>query len=149
MAAKQTLTIKDDFKTDIGILYDHFYDLRKYGELHPFMKEVKIVSDNSPGFIEYEVCEEIKLFGFIKYCPNYKVKVFEKNKYNHIVYTSEVKKGVFLTINLYFTVNDGVINFREDIDVSGNPIVVSVFLRIVKNAHGKLCGVIKQALCQQ
>jgi hypothetical protein len=149
MAGKQTLTIKDDFKTDIGILYDHFYDFRKYGQLHPFMKEVKVVSDNSPEFIEYEVYEELKLLGFIKYCPNYKVKVFEKNKCRHIVYTSEVKKGVSLTINLYFNENDGTVNFREDIEVSGNPIIVSVFLRIVKNAHDKLCRIIKQNLCAQ
>lgn len=149
MAAKQTLTIKDNFKTDIGLLYDQFYDFRKYGQLHPFMKEVSIVLDKSPEFIEYEVCEELKLLGFIKYCPNYKVKVFEKNKYRHIVYTSEVKKGVFLTINLYFTESNGIVNFREDIEVSGNPIIVSVFLRIVKNAHNKLCGIIKQDLCTQ
>ena len=148
MAAKQTLTIKDDFKTDIGILYDHFYDLRKYGQLHPYMKEVKLVSDNSPEFIEYEVCEELKLLGFIKYCPNYKVKVFEKNKHQHIVYTSEVKKGVFLTINLYFNENSQVIHFREDIDVSGNPIIVSVFLQIVKHAYNKLYHSMKQNLCR-
>ena len=79
------------------------------------MKEVKLVSDNSPEFIEYEVCEELKLLGFIKYCPNYKVKVFEKNKHQHIVYTSEVKKGVFLTINLYFNENSQVIHLQNSV----------------------------------
>lgn len=149
MAAKQTLIIKEEFKIDIGTLYDHFYDFRKYGQLHPFMKEVKLVLDNSPEFIEYEVCEELKLLGLIKYCPNYKVRVFEKNKYRHIIYTSEVKKGVCLTINLYFTESRGIIRFREDIEVTGNPIIVSVFLRIVKNAHDKLYRIIKESLCRQ
>jgi hypothetical protein len=149
MANKQTLTIIYDFKVDIGTLYDHFCDLRKYGQLHPYMKEVKIIADNSPEFIEYEVCEELKLLGFIKYCPSYKVKVFEKNKYRHLVYTSEVKKGVCLTINLYFIETGDGINFREEIEVTGNPIIVSVFLRIVKNAHDKLYSIIKQNLCRQ
>lgn len=149
MAGRQTLIIKEEFKIDIGTLYDHFYDLRKYGKLHPFMKEVKLVLDNRPEFIEYEVCEELKLLGVIKFSPNYKVRVFEKNKYRHIVYTSEVRKGVFLTINLYFTESMGIIYFREDIDVTGNPIVISVFLRIVKSAHTKLYRIIKQSLCRQ
>lgn len=148
MAGKQTLIIKDDFKVDISTLYDHFCDFRKYGKLHPFMKEVNVILDKSPEFIEYEVCEELKLLGLITYCPNYKVRVFEKNKHRHIVYTSEVKRGVFLTINLYFTENNGIIHFREEIEVTGNRFIVSVFLRIVKNAHDKLYRIIKQNLCR-
>ncbi len=149
MENNQCLIIDDNFNLDVSTLYQHFYDLRKYGELHPFMKEVTVVDDKSPEYIEYDVCEELRLLGFIKYCPNYKVKVYEKDKYKHILYTSEVKKGIFLTINLYFTETEGKTYFREKIEVSGNKIVVSVFMKILKNAHEKLYRIIKQDLCRQ
>ena len=56
MAGKLTLT--DEFNIDINLLYEQFIDLRKYGKHHPVMTDVKVVSDNSPKYIEYEIDEE-------------------------------------------------------------------------------------------
>jgi len=148
MASKTKLIIEYEFDTDVNNLYENFYDFRKYGQLHPFMTDVKVIEDKSPDYIEYSVCEELRLLGLIKYCPSYNVKVIEKSKYKHIIYTSQVKKGVFLTMNLYFTEDNGKTKFKEDIEVEGNKIIVSVFLKIVKNAHDKLYTIMQQRLAR-
>ena len=50
-----TLRLTDEFNIDRKWLYEQFLDLRKYGKHHPVMKDVKIVLDKTPEFIEYEI----------------------------------------------------------------------------------------------
>ena len=136
MAGKLTLT--NEFNTDSKLLYEQFLDLRKYGKHHPVMTDVKIVSDNTPEYIEYEIDEVVKLFGFIKMYPNYKAKVFEIEKEKHLQYTSQVKPNIFLTIDIYFSENSGKTKVEESISVTGNKIITAIFLGILKKAHVKL-----------
>ena len=136
MASKLTLT--NEFNTDSKLLYEQFLDLRKYGKHHPVMTDVKIVSDNTPEYIEYEIDEVVKLFGFIKMYPNYKAKVFEIEKEKHLQYTSQVKPNMFLTIDIYFSENSGKTKVEESISVTGNKIITAIFLGILKKAHVKL-----------
>ncbi len=133
MAGKLTLT--EEFDIDLKLLYQQFLDLRKYGKHHPVMTDVKIILDNTPEFVEYEINEALKLLGFIKMNPNYKAKVFEIEKGKHLQYTSQVKPSVFLTIDIYFSENAGKTKVVENMSVTGNIIITSIFLRILKKAH--------------
>jgi hypothetical protein len=136
--AKSILIIEDKFNIALNLLYEQFLDLRKYGIHHPVMTNVSIVYDNTSEFIEYEIVEEIKLFGLIKLRPNYKAKVFEIEKYKHLQYTSQVKNNIYLKIDLVFSEFNGIVNFKETIEITGNPIIVSVFMSILKKAHLQL-----------
>lgn len=141
-----TLTLTDEFNIDSKLLYELFLDLRKYGKYHPVMTDVKVVLDKSPEYIEYEIDEVVKLFGFIKMKPNYKAKVFEIEKGNHLQYTSQVKPSVFLTIDLYFSEISGKTKVDEHISVTGNKIITTIFLGILKKAHLGLFQNLKNSL---
>lgn len=130
-----TLRLTDEFNIDRKWLYEQFLDLRKYGKHHPVMTDVRIVLDKTPEFIEYEIDEELRLFGFIKMNPNYKARVFEIEKGKHLQYTSQVKPTIFLTIDIYFSENSGKTKVEEQISVTGNKIITSIFLGILRKAH--------------
>lgn len=140
---KQTLKLEDDFDVDIYLLYDQFYDFKKYGMHHPVMKDVTVIEDKSPDYIEYEVNEVILLFGFIKIRPNYKAKVIEIEKHKQLRYTSQVKKYVYLNIDLYFTETNGRTKMVENIEVTTNKLIAIIFLDILKKAHLKVYENIK------
>jgi len=137
MASKNTLQLIHDFKGDIQAVYDHVLDLRKFGTLHHHMKEVKIVAQEPEQFIEYEIWEEVTLFGFVKMKPNYKAKVIEVEKHKQVKYLSQVEKNVHLAINFFFSENKekGTIQVIEEIEVVGNKFVASIFMGILKKAH--------------
>lgn len=130
-----TLRLTDEFNIDRKWLYEQFLDLRKYGKHHPVMTDVKIVLDKTPEFIEYEIDEEVRLFGFIKMNPNYKARVFEIEKGKHLQYTSQVKPTIFLTIDIYFLDNSDKTKVEEQISVTGNKIITTIFLGILRKAH--------------
>lgn len=140
---KQTLKLEDEFEVDIQILYDQFCDFKKYGMHHPVMKTVKMVEDKSPEYVEYEIDEEVLLFGLIKIRPNYKAKVIEIEKNKQLRYTSQVKSYVFLIIDLHFTESNGKTKMVEHIEVTTNLFVALVFLDILKKAHLKVYQNIK------
>lgn len=130
-----TLRLTDEFNIDRKWLYEQFLDLRKYGKHHPVMKDVKIVLDKTPEFIEYEIDEQVRLFGFIKMNPNYKARVFEIEKGKHLQYTSQVKPTIFLTIDIYFLDKSNKTKVEEQISVTGNKIITTIFLGILRKAH--------------
>lgn len=137
------LILIDEFNIDRKWLYEQFLDLRKYGKYHPVMTDVKIVLDKTPEFIEYEIDEEVRLFGFIKMNPNYKARVFEIEKGKHLQYTSQVKPTIFLTIDIYFLNNSDKTKVEEQISVTGNKIITTIFLGILRKAHVSLFQNIK------
>ena len=61
------------------------------------------------------------------------VKEIEKRK--HIQYLSEVKTGVSLRIDFTFSREKERTKLIEQIEVSGNKLVTTLFLRILKKAH--------------
>ena len=142
----QTLILEHEFSTDAKTLYEQFLDLRKYGKHHPVMTEVKIVSDKSPEYIEYEIDEVVPILGFIKMYPNYKAKVFEIEKYKHLQYTSQVKPTIFLKIDIVFTESNNQTKVTETISVTGNKLVTTIFLGILKKAHLKLFENLQKSL---
>jgi hypothetical protein len=140
---KQTLKLEEEFDVDIQILYEQFCDFQKYGMHHPVMKTVKLVDDKRPEYVEYEIDEEVLLFGLIKIRPNYKAKVIEVEKNKQLRYTSQVKSYVFLIIDLHFTESNGKTKMVEHIEVTTNLFVALVFLDILKKAHLKVYQNIK------
>ena len=142
--SKQILTLEDEFDTDIETIYEVFCDFKKYGKVHPVMVDVTITEDKSPEYVEYEVNEEIVLFGFFTIRPNYKVRVFEIENHKCLRYTSQVKRHVFLIVDMHFTENNNKTKLVERIEVSGNKFIISVFLSILKKAHLRVYKNIKQ-----
>jgi hypothetical protein len=140
MASKQNLQLGYEFNSSLHPIYTNVLDLRKFGEFHPHMREVKIISNNKANETEYEIFEEIYLFGFIKNYPNYKATVIEIEKNKHIQYISQVKKNVALSINFTFQENkeQNKIILTEVIEVTCNKLVGAIFLPILKKAHIQL-----------
>lgn len=143
MSSKNKLILQDTFEIEIKTLYEQFRDFQKYGNQHPVMKDVKVVEDKSPDYIEYEINEEVLIFGIIKIYPNYKAKVIEIEKYKHLRYTSQVKRNISLIIDLHFTEENGKTLMVENIAVKANIITTIVFFDILKKAHTKLFQNIK------
>lgn len=126
------LKLEYSFKQNV---YETFLDLKKFGELHPAMVKVNVVSTPAPNCIEYEIFEEITLFGFLKLKPYYKAKVVEVEKGKHIQYLSQVKKSVFLKIDFTFTENGSNTKVIEEVEITGNPIVAGVLRDAIKKMH--------------
>ncbi|MDP1802662.1 MAG: hypothetical protein Q8L81_14975 [Bacteroidota bacterium] len=137
MAANHNFTIEHKFNSPFANIYDVVLDFTKFGHFHPHMKTVKIVSKNKPNEIEYEVDEEVLLYGFIRLRPNYKATVLEIEKNKHVRYLSQVKKNIFLTIDFTFSEDKDTGNTKiiEKVDVKGNKFIATVFLSLLKKAH--------------
>lgn len=137
MAANHNFTIEHEFNSPFENVYNVILDFTKFGHFHPHMKTVKVVSKTQPNEIEYEVDEEVLLYGFIRLKPNYKATVCEIEKHKHIKYISQVKKNIYLTIDFIFSENKetGTTKIIEMVDVKSNPIVASVFLNLLKRSH--------------
>ncbi len=140
MADNYNFTLEHNFNEPFNNVYDVILNFKKFGHFHPHMKHVKIVSQQTPADIEYEVDEEVTLYGFIKLRPNYKATVLEIEKNKHVRYLSQVKKNIFLTIDFNFSENKetGATKVIEKVDVKGNKFIANVFLTLLKKAHLKM-----------
>ncbi|MBC7487707.1 MAG: hypothetical protein H7282_13220 [Cytophagaceae bacterium] len=116
--------------------YTALLNFKQFGELHPYMKSVEIISQ-SENTIEYLVHEKLKLWGFIPMAPSYKATITEVEKNKHIRYWSEVQKGLFLTIDFTFKTDakNTSTEVSEQITLKGTPWVHAVFLSLLKKSH--------------
>lgn len=136
MSALLKLNLQHVLPNEFEIVYKALLDFKKFGELHPYMKEVTLLEDRSPEYIEYQIVEEIYFFGFIKNHPRYTAKVIETSKHKTIRYTSPVKKNILLTIDFSFSVTkNGMLCVTEEIELRCNKIVGFFFLNILQKAH--------------
>lgn len=136
MSAILKLNLQHVLPNEFEIVYNALFDFKKFGELHPYMTEVKILENRSPEYIEYEVVEELFFLGFIKNKPRYTARVMEPEKYKKIRYTSPVKKNIFLTVDFSFSVNkNGMLLVNEEIELRCNKIIGLLFLNILQKAH--------------
>jgi hypothetical protein len=121
----------------LELIYDQFFDLKKFGALHPLMNEVKIHEDKRPDFIEYEIKETAYLLGFIKMHPVYKAKVFELKKNHSLQYTTQIKKDVHLTLNFSFrhSPETGTTSIKETAELKAGRFVAAIFLPMLKKNH--------------
>jgi hypothetical protein len=121
-----------EINAPVNFVYGHFNDLRKFGELHPYMTEVTKLDENT-----YRIKEKVMLFGFIPMKPVYEAKVFETDPGKNIFYTSDVKKGVGLKINFEFKEDlpKGMTLVIETIEVTAGKITAGMFLDLMQKAH--------------
>ncbi|PBQ33429.1 hypothetical protein CNR22_17130 [Sphingobacteriaceae bacterium] len=135
MSAKTIFTLEHTLPDHFDLVYASLFDFKKFGEIHPFMTEVKLL-DEKPEYREYKIVEEIYFFGFIKNNPTYTAKVIEIEKGKHIRYTSPVKKNIFLTVDIRFS-KDKTKNLivTENFEVTANRLIGMVFANILKKAH--------------
>lgn len=117
-------------------VYASLLDFKKFGQLHPYMKSVEIIGQTNNS-IEYLVHEKLNLWGIIPLKPCYQATIVEVEKNKHIRYLSEVKKGLFLTVDFTFKnkSGDNTIHIDEDITLKGNPLAHGVFLSLLKKSH--------------
>jgi len=130
-----TTTLHYTVYQPLNNVYKSLYDFKVFGRLHPYMKSVKIMNQ-SENSVECLVHEQLKLWGFIPMAPCYRVIVTEVEKDKRIRYSSEVKKGLFLTIEFILeqklTHTTEVI---EQISLEGQSWVHQIFLSLLKKSH--------------
>ena len=137
MANKTLLLEHPIINGNFDIIYEHIFDLRKFGEIHPYMKEVTELSKTPTDTIKYEIKEETYLLGFFKIKPTYEAEVIELEAKKHIRYYSIIKKSIMLNINFFFPENhtSSHFNITERIELRGNPLLIAYFASILEKAH--------------
>ncbi len=135
--AKKTILLNHSFDANIKDVYEHILDFKKFGDIHPYMKEVTKLSKIEPNSTNYEVKEEALLLGFLKTKPIYEVEVIELEAHKHIRYFSHIKAVILLNIDFLFSENDSKTNFdvTERVEIKGNPLLIAYFASILKKAH--------------
>lgn len=131
----RTLILEHTFNLNKDEVYAAVANFERFASLHPVMTSVKVITTSLPDFIEYAVEEEMRVLGILVMKPKYNATVSEIEKFKQVRYTSQVKKGIFLTLNFHFSQQGNVSTIREEIEVSGNKLITAVFLKILKKAH--------------
>jgi len=135
--AKKIILLNHSFDRKFDNIYEHILNLKKFGEIHPFMKEVIELSKIEPNSANYEVKEEALLLGFLKTKPVYEVEVIELEAQKHIRYFSHIKGAILLNIDFIFPENSSNTAFDliERVEIKGNPLLIAYFASILKKAH--------------
>lgn len=133
--SSQTLVLEHTFNLNLDEVYAAVANFEHFASLHPVMTSVKVITTSLPDFIEYAVEEEMRVLGILVMKPKYNARVTEVEKLKQVLYTSQVKKGIFLTLNFHFSQQGNVSTIREEIEVRGNKFITAVFLKILKKAH--------------
>jgi len=137
MPTHTKFTLEHKLQGDFEIVYSTLLDFKKFGEIHPYMTEVSIIKEQ-PEYIEYNIVEEIYLFGFIKNYPTYTARIMELKKDQHIRYTSPVKKNIFLTVDITFSHQaNGSLLVTEAFEIQSSRLMGRMFGNILKKAHLK------------
>lgn len=145
MSGKTSFKIKYELPTRLSVVYDSLMDFKKFGELHPYMKQVDLVLDKRPEFTEYKIVEEVYFFGFIKNQPEYNARVYELEKNKCIQYTSQVKSFIFLTITFHLSEGkDGAVSIQEEFEIKCNKLIGYIFSDILKKSHARVFENIKK-----
>ncbi|MDF2454479.1 MAG: hypothetical protein K0R51_472 [Cytophagaceae bacterium] len=132
-----SLTLSHSITGPISDVYYALLHFKEFGQLHPHMKFVETV-DHKENAIEYHVQEQLNLWGILPMKPCYRATVIEVEKDKHIRYQSEVKKGLFLTIDFTFATTDQQNNhtqISEHIILEGLPWIHIIFLSLLKKSH--------------
>jgi hypothetical protein len=134
------LQLRHSFQADMRSVYDYLLDLKKFGEMHPFMVEVREIAKPDDHITEYEVKEETVLLGFVKMKPMYRAKVAEIEQFKRIQYFANIKGGIVLTIDFEFEEDsiNGAVTVLETVKVQGNTLLISYFMKVLKKAHLRL-----------
>jgi hypothetical protein len=115
----------------------YFSDFQLFGKYHPYMIEVIDLENTSASIKKYHVRESLKLWNLVPLRPRYEVDVFIIESEKHIRYKSKVNKGLFLEINYTFIedMNTKTIKVLEVMLITGNPIINTIFVGILKRSR--------------
>jgi hypothetical protein len=137
MASKK-IHLEHFFDGGFDDIYEYISDLRKFGEIHPYMKEVKIISD-APNIscTLFQIKEETTLLGFLKIKPEYEAEVMSIKNKKKVIYFSVIQNRIILKINFTFEENllKNNILLTEQIELNGNALLIAYFASILKKAH--------------
>jgi hypothetical protein len=135
--AIKTILLNHSFDRKFDDVYEHILDFKKFGKIHPLMKEVTKLSKIEPNSINYQANEEALLLGFLKIKPNYEVEVIELEAQKHIRYFSHIKSAILLNIDFIFSENgsDIAFNLTERVEIKGNYLLIAYFASILKKTH--------------
>ena len=145
----RTIILTYEVKSAKEMAYSFFIDFEKFGKLHPVFKETKRISEaNGNSIGTFSVKEFIFLYGFIPLHPKYDVQVIETEKGTRIQYLSQIKKSVHAEINFSFSEESETHStiIREEIILSGNPIICNILLGQMKKKHLILIENLKKEL---
>ncbi len=133
-------TLEHSFVGHFASVYESILDLRKFGELHPYMIDVSELPGTARNGIEYSIKEEVLLLGFLKMNPEYKAEVIEIEKNKHVQYISNVKGGIKLVIDFTFSHDENrrAVYVSEQINIMGNWFLIAYFSTILQKAHLQL-----------
>jgi hypothetical protein len=132
------LNLDYHFSSPFDHVYSNVLDMRKFGEHHPYMTEVKVINQAS-DHTEFYIKEKVFLLGFIPNSPEYSAKVFEVEKHRHIRYTSLVKGQIDLAIDFKFDRHtNGEFKMSELIELKGNLIFCKILMGMMKKSHLEL-----------
>jgi len=147
MAATHTFFLEHIIASPPESVYAALVDLRQFGRYHPHMKEVRIVDDQKPAFIEYEISEELILFKIFRSKPRYNARVFEIDTKAQLRYTSQVKPGIFLQVDFKLKNNgkEGTL-ISEQVQLTCLKPLALAFYGILKKAHLEAFENLKQQL---
>jgi len=120
----------------ISDVYFSLLHFKEFGLLHPYMKSVDIIGHKENG-IEYQVHEQLMLWGIIPMKPSYRATILEIEKNKHIRYQSEVKKGLLLTVDFTLETDqeNNCTKISEHILLEGLPWIHAIFLSLLKKSH--------------
>jgi hypothetical protein len=135
--AIKTFLLNHSIDRKFDDVYEHILDFKKFGKIHPLMKEVTELTKIEPNSINYEVNEEALLLGFLKIKPMYEVEVIELEAQKHIRYFSHIKSAILLNIDFIFPENgsDIAFNLIERVEIKGNYLLIAYFASILKKTH--------------
>lgn len=138
--ATKTIRLEHAFVGDFAPVYESIADFKKFGELHPYMVEVRQLSKTTHNGMEYSIKEEVLLLGFMKMHPQYKAEVIEIEKNKHIQYVSNVKGGIVLVIDFTFSHDENrrAVLVSEQVNITGNRFLIAYFSTVLQKAHIQL-----------
>lgn len=136
--ASKTLLLEHSFDGKFDIIYEYISDLRKFGEIHPYMKEVNELpqKQNISGTL-FRIKEEATLFGFLKIKPEYHAEVMSDKSKKLVSYFSVIQERIVLKSNFTFEENllENKILLVEQIELNGNALLIAYFASILKKTH--------------
>jgi len=145
---KTHITFEYKLKGNGSEISRYFSDFHLFGKHHPYMIEVCDLGIDQQWNNLYRVHESLKLWNIIPMKPCYDVKVIILLPEKNIQYQSEVSNGVFLHIDYTFIEDTKTNNVKviESMNLSGYPIINSIFIGLLKKSRKLLIESIQREL---
>lgn len=139
--AEKTLILVHTFDGKFDDVYEHISNLKKFGEIHPYMSQVNaITAAPDISCTLYHIKETVTLMGILKINPEYEAEVLSIKSKKKVSYFSIIKypfTSITLKINFDFLENNSneSLLVKEQIILRGNALLIAYFASILEKAH--------------